>query len=622
MKKNPIPKNESRSGTFMSLRFKVEKQLRVLLKEIVQSDEKNGPKRMIADFYLSVTSMKERNRRKLSPLLPIIKKIEAVKNISHLIPIIAKLHTIGVGVFWNIAIDQDKKKSNYYALYLMQDGLGMPDREYYLSKDRESRRVREAYLPYIETLLVLSGIPISDAKYKAKEIYDFEKILASSSMKKEDVRDPHKTYHKTSFASLKKQFPMIDWKTYFKLINTKEISSVIVMQPCFLKKVSDLLSDTPLSILKSYLYFHLINGYASTLHSPVVKHSFSFYGTTLTGTKHMKPIWRRGLSSVNAHIGELLGKLYVEKHFPKEAKIHIDELVCHIRDAYMIRIKTLEWMSPSTKKKALKKLSALTTKIGYPNRFKSYKGLRINPHTYPENVMNANIWEHHKEMRKLGKRIDRDEWFMTPQTVNAYFAPLLNDIVFPAAILQPPFFSPSYDAAFNYGSIGSVIGHEITHGFDDEGSKFDEKGNLKNWWSKEDRRRFDSLAKKVKRQYDAYRVDDGVPVNGSLTLGENIADFGGLSIAFDAYQTYLKKYGREDIDGLSPEERFFLGFATFEFENVRPELRKTLVKNDPHSPGEFRINGPLSNFEPFYATYKVSSKDFLFRKPGERVRIW
>ena len=422
-------------------------------------------------------------------------------------------------------------------------------------------------------------------------------------------------------AALAKLAPTIDWKRYLKAQGV-DVKQLIVMQPDFLKACAKLLAATPIEDLKTYLEWHLVNDFSGLLSNAFVRQSFSFYGTVLTGTKKMKPLWRRVLGVVNGQVGELLGQIYVKKHFPPDAKRKMDELVDDLFTAYEARIKSLTWMTAPTKKKALQKLRALNRKIGYPDKWKSFKGLVIEPDDYVGNVIRASEHHHRQEVRKLNKPIDHREWITYPQTVNAFFWPNTNDIIFPAGILQPPFFDFDADDAFNYGCIGMVIGHEITHGFDDEGSKFDAKGNLKSWWTKEDRKRFEKKAAVVRRQFDRYRVEDGVKVNGQLTLGENIADLGGLSIAFDAYQLQLARTGRQTLGGFTPEQRFFLGFAVFERENIRPEFNKMLALTDTHSPAIFRINGPVSNFDPFYEAYNVTRGDKLYRAPKEREMVW
>lgn len=624
MKRNSIPKTESRWGAFIELRYKTERQLHAIVEGLAKKTnaKKGTAEQMVGDLYRSGMNMKLRNARGLEPLEALRKEIQSISSLSELLDVVSKLHVLGVGVFFNVLIDQDAKNSEEYRLHLMQDGLGLPDRDYYLHTDAESVRVRKAYRPYVEGMLTLMGRTAKEAHTEAHKTICIETALAQISMKKEDTRDAEKTYHKKSVRELQTLSPAIVWKKYLKDIGAEKAERVIVAQPLFFKALSKLLRETPLSELKNYMEWHLVNDYAGALSQRFVRHQFSYYGTVLSGVRHMKPLWRRVLGVVNGGLGELLGQVYVERHFPPEAKKEMLVLVNDLFSAYEARIKTLDWMSPKTRTFALKKLKAMNRKIGYPDVWKSYKGLSIDKDTYVENIMRSRSFEHMREMKKLGSPINRKEWFMTPQTVNAYCYFNLNDIVFPAAILQPPFFNLDGDPAINYGAIGMTIGHEITHGFDDQGSKFDEKGNMKSWWTKEDKARFMKKAKQVEKQYSLFKVADGVPVNGKLTLGENIADFGGLAIAYDAYQLRLARDGRKDIAGFTPEQRFFLGFAVFERENVRPEFVKTQVKTDPHSPGEFRINGPVSNFTPFYEAYGVEKKDKLYRTPASRTRIW
>lgn len=624
MDANPIPKEESRWGTFIKLRFDADKRLRAILDELESAKRlpSDSPERLVRDFYRSGMNMELRNKLDLAPLSELRDDIARAKDHVALQKVIAKLHRLGVGVLFGMGVDQDAKQSDRYALHLFQDGLGMPDREYYLKDDPESVRVRDAYVRHVEGLFVLLGRTKEAAAKEALAFIAFETALAKVSMKKEDARDAEKTYHPHTIIRLKKLAPSFGWDQYLTRTNAGHVTDLIVMQPQFVESATKLFAALPLSEAKAYLEWHLVSDFSGLLSDRFIKHSFSFYSTTLMGTKVMKPLWRRVTNVVNGHVGELLGQIYVKKHFPPEAKEKMNAIVDDLFTAYEARINSLDWMGPSTKKKALVKLRALTRKIGYPDKWKSYKGLEINAKDFVGNVMRSNEYEHKRAMKKLKGPIDRGEWFMYPQTVNAYFAPNLNDIVFPAAILQPPFFGLSNDAGLNYGCIGAVIGHEITHGFDDQGAKFDHEGNLKTWWTPEDKKRFEAKGARVEEQFNEYTVADGVHVNGKLTLGENIADLGGLSIAYDAYQLELERNGRRDIDGLTPEQRFFIGFALFERENMRPEVEKFQVLNDPHSPGKFRINGPLSNFEPFYDAFGVRTGDQMFRAPKDREMVW
>jgi putative endopeptidase len=449
-----------------------------------------------------------------------------------------------------------------------------------------------------------------------------ETFLAEHSMPKEEMRDPHKTYHKKSLQELSRMAAAVPWKRYFAALGARLPRNLVVSQPAFLAQAASAVKKFPLEDWKAYLEWHLANDAAGILSFPFVKENFYFYATTLTGVKHMKPLWRRALSAVNAGLGDALGKLYVKEHFPPEAKRKMDMMVSELFAAYAERIRKLDWMSAATKKKALQKLRAMNRKIGYPKRWRSYAGLRVRPDDYFGNVERSHEWEHRRNMRKIGKRVDREEWYMTPQTVNAYFAPTMNEIVFPAAILQAPFFSPEADDAVNYGATGMTIGHELTHSFDDSGSKFDKRGNIREWWTKADAKRFKAKARVVEKQYGRYEALPGIPVNGKLTLGETIADLGGVAIAYDAYQKHLAKNGRTVIEGFTPEQRFFLGYAQGERDHSRAEYLKTITAVDPHPPHDIRTNGTLTNLPEFYQAFNVRPGDRLYRSPSKRAKIW
>lgn len=624
MKKNPIPPHESRWGSFIMLRYDTEKKLQTLVTKVqkMKNLKTGSPEQMVRDFYNSGLNMKQRNAADLLPLKPWLERIEKIKDVSSLVSAFAHLDKIGGSGPWDIGIDQDMKDSDKYVVHIGQSGLGMPDRDYYLKDDAESVRVRTAYEKHLEAMFALMGTPKAEVRENRGVIMRIETAIAKISMPKEDLRDVDKTYHKMSVAALSKLTPAIDWKSYFKIIGAGNTREVIVMQPKFMQAVSALLVKEPIEDWKTYLTWHLVGGSARYLSAKFEKQSFAFYGTVLSGVRVMKPAWRRALSAVNGSLGEALGKLYVEEYFGPEAKKRIVEIVKDLFEAYEARINNLDWMSSATKKKAVQKLHEMNRKFGYPDKWKSYKGLVIRSDDYFGNAVRTSLLEHARVMRRLTKPVDRSEWFMTPQTVNAYCSFGFNDIVFPAAILQPPFFSKDADDGLNYGGIGTVIGHEITHGFDDQGSKFDGKGNRKTWWTKQDRARFDKKAKVLVSQFNQYKVAGGLKVNGQLTLGENIADLGGASIAYDAFKLRLAKTGRKDIEGFSPEQRFFLGFALFERENQRPEMQKIQVLTDPHSPGIYRINGPASNLPEFYESFLVTKSDKLYRAPKDRVKIW
>ncbi len=624
LKKNPVPPHESRWGSFIMLRYDTEKKLRAIVSELqTKRGLKTGsPDQMVRDFYRSGLDMERRDALGIQPLAPLLLRIEKIKDVRALIRTFAYLEKIGGGTPWGVMVDQDMKNSEKYIIYLHQSGLGMPDRDYYLKDDAESVRVRTAYEKHLEAIFALMGKTNAEAKKDRAVVMRIETALAKVSMTKEDLRDVDKTYHKMRRSALARLAPAIDWDSFFKIIGAGGIREIIVMQPKFLAALGKMLAEEPLEDWKIYLTWHVVGGAAGFLSAQFERQNFAFYGTVLSGTKKMKPLWRRVLNVVNGSLDELLGKLYVQAYFSPDAKKKIVEVVEDLFKAYEARIRNLDWMSLATKRKALKKLHQMNRKLGYPDKWKSYRGLSVLPDDYFGNAIRTALFEHARIMRRLKKPVDRGEWFMSPQTVNAYCSFGLNDIVFPAAILQPPFFSTAADDALNYGAMGSVIGHEITHGFDDQGAKFDGKGNRKTWWTKEDRARFDKKARVLVKQFDRYVVADGLKVNGQLTLGENIADLGGASIAYDAYKLHLAKTERKGIDGFTPEQRFFFGLALFERENRRPEAEKTQVLTDPHSPGIYRINGPASNLPEFYEAFNVRKGDALYRDPKDRAKIW
>ena len=622
MRRHPIPKAEAHWGSFTLLRRAVDRQLHSLIKDTEAKNKcANGsPEQMIRDFYRSGINMRQRRAKGLAPIKKLLERIAEMKNRDDVVRTIAHLERIGSGGIWSIGIDQDMKNSERYIIYLGQGGLGMPDRDYYLKNDAESQRVRNAYKKYLKRLLELAG-RCASAKQEVSIVLEIETALATVSMKKEDLRDVDKTYHKKSLAQLQKIAKNIDWKEYFKILGTKP-KEVVVMQPEFFTAVERMLDARPIEEWRTYLSAHLIADIAPFLTPELEKQNFSFYGTTLTGTKHQKPLWRRVLSIVNGGLGECVGKLYVKKYFGPTAKQKISIIVADIFHAYEARIRNLDWMSATTKRKAVQKLHQISRKLGYPDRWKTYRGLHIRPDDYAGNILRVCEYEHRRSLKRLSKPVDRKEWFMSPQTVNAYCSFVLNDIVFPAAILQHPFFDAFSDDALNYGAIGSTIGHEITHGFDDQGSKFDGKGNRKTWWTKTDRSHFEKKSKCLVKEFNGYEIESNMKVNGQLTLGENIADLGGISIAYDAYQLRLKKTGRKDLSGFTPEQRFFLSYAATEREQERPEFRKTQVMTNPHPPSLFRVNSPLSNLPEFYKAFGVKKGDKLYRAPKNQAKIW
>ena len=624
LKKNPIPKTEPRWGSFTILRYETEKRLKLILEELNKQKRAHidSPERMIRDFYRSGINLKERNRLGQKPIENYLKKVDGIKTIDDLLVCIADFHKIGISLLWWCDVDQDLKNGDKNTLYLGQGGLGMPDKDYYLKDDAESKRVRNAYRLHMKTMFALFGVKKTEINELTKKVYEIEHSLAEASMSKEDVHEVEKIYNKKSLAQLKNLSLEINWVKYFKIIGIDTPNTIVVCQPKFFTKVSQEVKKIAIYDWQIYLKWHLVTATSSFLSEPFLKENFNFYGKVILGTKEMKPLWRQVLSVVNGSLGELMGKIYVKKYFDAETKKKASSMVDDLFIAYEQRIKKLDWMGPKTKKMALKKLHAMNRKIGYPNKWKSYRGLCIDEDDYFGNVIRISAFGHRRMVKKIKKPVDRKEWHMSPQTVNAYCSLTMNEIVFPAAILQPPFFNKTADDAINYGAMGMVIGHEMTHGFDDQGSKFDVKGNLKNWWTKSDSKKLEAKTKPLIEQFNRYKVADGVSINGKLTAGENIADLGGVAIAFDAYQLHLKKTGRKNIDGFTPEQRFFLGYTLFERENASPEFTKMMAINDPHSPSIFRVNGPTSNLSEFYEAFNVKKGDKLYREPRDRVKIW
>lgn len=624
IKRNPIPSTKSKWGTFYVLREDGLKKMREIVEEISRKKglKKGSETQYIRDFYRSGIDTKTRNKLGVRPIRKFLERIENISSYKDLVRFIATQHRDGFSLLWGTHVWQDDKDSEHYNVFLVQDGLSLPDRDFYLKKDRQSIKIQKAFLIYIENIFVLLGTPRPIARQNAFIVFTLETRLARVSMNKVDMRDIEKIYNKKRISELQKLAPSVHWRQFLSGIGLKNTREVIVMQPKFLSKATTMLSgDTPLSVWKTYLQWSIANEFASFLSADFVREKFKFYGKVLTGKQKMEQEWKKVIDTLEGGIGDALGKKYVERYFPLEAKKRINDMVEHLFTVYRERIRNLDWMSARTKKKALKKLVHMSRKLGYPDKWKSYRGLLIKSDTYVENILQALRHERSRELSRFGKKVNKNEWFMTPQTVNAYYSPNMNEIVFPAGILQPPFFDLYGDDALNYGAIGSVIGHEMTHGFDDQGAKFDHRGNFNNWWTKEDKKCFEQKAKRLVSQFNAYAIGK-MKMNGKLTLGENIADLGGLTIAYDAYQKHLKHTKRKTVKGFTPEQRFFLGAALVECSHERPESERTMVLIDPHSRPIFRVNGPASNMLEFYETYKVKRGDALYRNPRERAEIW
>lgn len=627
IEENPIPPEESKWGSFYALRVEVEKQLKVILDEISTKDDAalDDNARKVRDFYRTGMDMEKLDALKDAPIKDFFTAVDGVSDIAGLSSLVGMLHRQGIGAFWECGVDQDLKNSEIMALYIGQGGLGLPDRDYYVKDDEKSREIRQNYSGYADRMLSLSG---SIAAYRplSKIFIDIETRLAKASMTQVELRDIEKQYNKMVPAELAAISPRVDWNKYFEALCVPIPGYMIVCQPEFIKAVNVIFEEVPLEDLKAYVRWHVLNGTAHFLSEEFSKESFDFYGRTFGGATEMKPRWRRVLSTVDNMLDEAVGQLYVKKHFSEAAKEKVKDLVEHLTVAYTVRIKNLDWMSAETKQKALVKLAAVTKKLGYPDKWKDLSMLETGTDSYLQNYVRAHRFEFDRRMKMIAKPVDRAEWHCSPQTVNAFYSPAMNEIVFPAAILQPPFFYQDIDDAMNFGGIGTFIGHELTHGFDDQGALFDASGNLRNWWTKEDKERFDKKTAHLAEQFDAYEPLPGLHVNGKLTLGENIADLGGLLIAYDGLMLTLG--GTEAtakmplIEGMTPFQRFFKNLAIAERVNIREEALRTQIQTDPHSPGIYRVNGPLSNMTEFYEAFDVKPGDGLYREESDRVKIW
>jgi predicted metalloendopeptidase len=618
-----IPADKSSWGSFAKLRDDTLPQLRGIIEKAAASNAAKGTDaQRIGDYYASFMDEAKLEQLGIAPLNGELAKIAAVKDKAELPALLAHLGKIGVNVPFDFGIHQDNKDSTKYVADIGQGGLGMPDRDYYLKTDDAKLAAAKAkYQTYVEHMLSMAGD--KNAAANAKAIVDFETEIAKVQWTKVELRDPIKAYNKVNLADLGTLAPGFDWKPWLDTANLSgKVTYVIVGQPTYLKSFMQVANNTPIDVWKAYLSMHLVDAYASYLNKAFVDERFDFYGKTLSGVKEIEPRWKRGVGAIERSQGESLGKLYVAEYFPPERKARMEALVKNLLAAYKQSIDKLDWMSPATKKEAQAKLAKFTPKIGYPNKWKDYSALVVARDDLVGNVMRSREVEYNRELNKLGKPIDRDEWGMTPQTINAYYNPEMNEIVFPAAILQPPFFDANADDAVNYGGIGAVIGHEISHGFDDQGAQYDGEGNLRDWWTAADHKNFEAKTKMLVNQYNQFEPIPGYHVNGELTLGENIADNSGLAIAYKAYKISLKGKKPPVIDGLTGDQRLYMGWAQVWRMKMREQQQIQQVKTDPHSPGQFRANGTLRNQPGFYDAFKVKQGDKMYLAPQERVIIW
>ncbi|SHJ05182.1 putative endopeptidase [Hymenobacter daecheongensis DSM 21074] len=623
LKNNPIPASEASWGSFNELINKNQAVQRQILEETAANTgaAKGSNAQKVGDYYASAMDSMAIEKAGIEPLRPELARIEAIKDLKGLQLALAHQQNIGTGSVFSMGVGQDEKNSSQYAVQIYQGGLRLPNRDYYLKDDARSKTIQAAYVTYITNMFKLMGDAPAVAAKNAAAVMRIETRLARASKSPVDLRDPYANYNKMTTADLQKQYPNLGIPVILAQNQLGAAKSVIVGQPAFLKEANTMLKAEPLGDWKTYLRWHLVSSVAGALPKAYVEENFRF-SQVLSGAKQMQPRWKRMLRSTDGALGEAFGQVYVDKAFTPEAKRKALELVNNLKAAFAEHIQQNTWMSAATKQEALKKLNAFVVKIGYPNKWKDYSALSISRESYLKNVLAAREWASADENKKFGKPIDRNEWGMTPPTVNAYYNPPMNEIVFPAGILQPPFYDPKADDAVNYGGIGAVIGHEMTHGFDDEGRQYDSEGNLRDWWTKEDAANFTKRADVVGAQYSAFAPLDSVYVNGKLTMGENLADLGGLTIAYTALQKTLAGKPKTKIDGFTPEQRFFLSYAQVWRTNSRPEFLRQQVLSDPHSPAQFRTNGPLMNMPEFFEAFGCKDDAKMVRAQESRAKIW
>ncbi|MBO4328358.1 MAG: M13 family metallopeptidase [Bacteroidales bacterium] len=621
LKNNPIPEEYTTFGAFTEIDRNNEILIQGIIDEVSKdaSAKPGSTAQKIRDFYNAGMDTVAINERGFKELLPYFEKVDALTDKADLAKLLGELHSDGFGGLFYAGGGSDPKNAEMVIMHLFQGGLSLPDRDDYL--EEASQEMREKYVEHVAKMFQLTGTDPEPAQDIAKRILAFETELAKNSLTRLERRDPDRTYNKRSRAELQASTPVFNWDAYFDAAGAPAFDSLNVGMPDFVSALNGIILNTDLRTLKDYLDWKIIHGSASLISDDFAEENFNFYSNYLYGQEVQQPRWRRVLNATSGVLGEAIGQLYVEKYFPAEYKERMLNLVGNLRTALGERIKNVDWMSDETKAKALHKLDCFNVKIGYPNKWKDYTNLEVTPESYFQNFHRAIRFENDLDMAKIGKPVDREEWFMTPQTVNAYYSPDMNEIVFPAAILQPPFFNMDADDAVNYGGIGVVIGHEMTHGFDDEGRKYDEKGNLNEWWTEEDAAKFTERTKQLVKLFNAFELR-GNHINGELTLGENIADLGGLNIAWDAYQMTDEAKANQPIDGFTPAQRFFISYGTIWRNNIRDKALERRIKEDVHSPAEARVNRTLGSMPHFYEAFDIPEGSKMYLAPEERAAIW
>jgi len=623
IKSNPLPSDRSRFGSFDALSDRNEKQIKEIFAELsAQKNEAGSVAQKIGDFYAIGMDSIKLNEEGINPLNPEFKNIEAIASKADLNTYISYLHNTGIGGLFNLFGMADSKNSEQVVSYLWQGGLGMPDRDYYTDETPRANELRAAYIMHVKNMFMIMNDDEQTAQANAETVMQMETRLAKASMTRLDMRTPSNYYNKTDLKGLEQMASSYDWKMYFDQAGLGDPGIIIVGQPSFYKEMSSMLDEVSINNWKTYFRWHLIHEAAPYLSDNVVNENFDFFGKTLRGTPQLRPRWKRVQGTVDNALSEAIGQIYVQKYFPEASKKRMIDLVENLRFALGQRIDGLTWMSETTKAKAQEKLAAINVKIGYPDKWRDYDDLAIEKDSYVMNVLRSGKFETEYNRNKINKPVDKSEWGMPPQMVNAYYNPSMNEIVFPAGILQPPFFFKDGDDAVNYGAIGVVIGHETTHGFDDKGSLYDKTGNLNNWWTEEDTERFNERTQVLVNQFNSFVVLGDVHANGELSLGENIADLGGLNIAFTAFKKATEGKDLPKIDGFTPEQRFFIAYSHVWAQNVREAEMLRLTKEDVHSLGEFRVNGPLPNIQAFYDAFDVKEGDAMFLPVSDRAIIW
>jgi len=621
-KANPLKPEYSRYGSFDVLRENNEIRINELFEAMTKSTAEAGSiEQKISDLYKMGLDEERLNKEGAEPIREALNEIMALKEREQVIAMLAKLHTDGIGVFFASYPAADLADSNMTILYMEQGGLGMGNRDYYI--DQKNADKKAAYRTYLEKMFTLAGVE-GDVKKMVEDVVALEDRIAEKHWTNVECRDIAKGYNPFTYEDFKAQFPGVEWDNYFAAFGLKDINKLVVSQPSSFKNTLEVLNTADIAALRAYVAAHYINAASGYLSEDFALASFEFFGKTMSGTQEIRPRWKRAMSVPNSILSEAVGQMYVAKYFPESEKARVETMVANIQKAFSKHIEALDWMSTQTKAKAQEKLAAFTVKIGYPNKWKDYSSLTVDPaKTYWANVVEANRWYTADSMSEVGKPVDREKWMMPPQMVNAYYMPTTNEICFPAAILQPPFYNPNADDAVNYGAIGVVIAHEMTHGFDDQGSQFDKMGNMNDWWTKEDRAAFEKKTQVLVDQFNAIEVLPGLNADGKFSLGENIADQGGLRLAFTGLKDYAWAEGRpEDIDGFTGEQRFYIGYATLWAQNITDQEKERLTKVDVHSLGINRVNATLRNIQSFYDAFGIVEGDAMFMPEAERIVIW